>query len=166
MDEKILCPICEKDDRIESVTAARAKEVTHGMYGTTSELGRLLTPPGMPTPKTYPFWEGCAITIGWLFVLMPGAALTKGKTTTLGAFIMVGSFVVYWFIIKARKREFNKQHEDENIRASNRWKAAMRLYESAYYCHKDGVVFLPAIAMSCKPEGLESYLYSQVDSAS
>lgn len=185
------CPICRRIDQIEKVKVIYQKghlesstdvpvmevdtdnegrvysrkhyETIHGVQE--SSLSTLLKPPEKPAPPA-PASKWGLIIWGILILLAffgPGTGSYSGNMG-IWALMLLGALFLY-FLIPVRNYIKNKKKIEIEASDLGRkiavWEAAMRNWQNLYFCHRDGVIYLPEDHSHAHPEEMMDYIFTK-----
>jgi len=180
----IICPICQRDDSVQKITAAVSSGTMTGSFsGPTStftsdgnsfkpgfgfttvsgsarsDLAKLLSPP--PKPKERRYNQGCGAATLWFVVLLGGfilIAVVLGEVLGEMGGIFVGALIIcgIGIVYAVQERDYRKNELPELMRA---YRKGMKRWERAYYCYRDDIVFDPNDGKTCSPDSLITDFY-------
>jgi hypothetical protein len=146
-----ICPICGKDDQVQSIRAV----VSSGSLTGTGETGRVqvmftylaarLRPPADPRPPKRDWGRGCAIAVLW-YVAVPtiGAVVTQQSDTRIEAIVLLVALAAGILILTTRARSARKTQAERYRRELEERERKTRIWRQLSYCFRDDAVFVYA----------------------
>lgn len=177
---ELRCPVCEKDDSIQKVSAVFSGGVQAIGLETFSESAKGVTisrqsvrlaPPGEPKKPAGLHWLlwilGLIIGVVFLGGAIAIAITTQasgGEAGILGGLLygaacgypagfvlsLVGLLVLHTSLLRGSKARYTRELPI--------WQAMMEVWNRLYYCTRDDVVFDPATRETAEPERLAALL--------
>lgn len=164
---EIVCPQCDKDDRIEKISSV--------VYHNRVDEGRhKLSLPEKPGKGGF----SCFAWLFFLFIAFTGfLSLIIGSLVLVSLFmdspgdpneatdLLVGSFMcgipallTFAWAISTHRRDKSMHIQQREI-----WETAKKKWDRLYYCFRNDIVFDPDLKKYFPPEELENYLFTGLD---
>jgi len=178
----ITCPKCNKDDLVQKVSAIVLSGQSSGTFsgpsgGVASAGGKVVVAGGYTT------LSGTSVTaIAKLLSkpIEPQIYKTKGITIFLGIIMIVGGILSLWLITISEDMIFPfclgafglifgpflffmaprmaKQDAKKNEEEEQTWKRKISMWNAAYYCFRDDLVFDPNTGETWPPQSFSNFL--------
>jgi hypothetical protein len=163
MEERIVCPHCNLNDKIEKVSAivsSQSHQISSYPYQVgapthqVSELAQSLMPPKKPEQKglTKPDFYYRILILGFIGICPILLALSGDQT---GSNLLLGlgalAFTVFYYLSSQDKL---KKGEIEHKEAVNKWNDASVKWEHLFYCYRDDIVFNPIDNKTASPKDI------------
>lgn len=170
----IVCPIDNKDDAIQKVSAIVNVETSSGDLSSMTELARLLAAPAEPIqPRSIlggAWLVAAVISYSCLCFLLslPIVSILRPSEnskliTPLNFILTFAGVILMIFLTYQRENSKLRRQEPKYAKEKQEWDAAKKRWDRLYYCHKHGIVFdphpEPGMDETCEPTNFKDFLY-------
>lgn len=162
---EIVCPIDNKDDKIQKVSSIVA---SHSSNESITELGSMLYPPQEPVRKGF----GCISWVLFIHVslivsaiaglivgLIPGLIFGEAVRILVSVVVAIGA-LIYQYMWVIRK---HRQNKVIYTRQKEVWHKVVERWNRLYYCFRDDIIFDPKTEKYFPPWEMEDFLFWNLD---